>query len=249
MWPFCTVSYGNCNSKAVIMKTLWEKIRAFRNSRKKYLVTLVLFVVVLALGAYSYKHGRGMKSIDYALSVDVEVARVNNTHLTLRDMAFYVAFEEAEVNKQALIYYPENPAKYWNVHTEGLYIRNAARNAAMQMAIHDELFYQMAVEEELSLNEEEEAILASAIEDRWADIKDVDADIKLGINKKDIERTVRKIALAEKMQACYAQLQHYDYEDWNYAADTYKAFLEKQDVRIEKELWKRVPFGNITTSY
>ena len=79
--------------------------------------------------------------------------------ITLREFALYVAHQEMEVQKQANVYDPQDTRKYWNVHTDGVYISHAARNEAMSMAIHDEVFYQIAIELQLQLSEAEKKIL------------------------------------------------------------------------------------------
>ena len=124
---------------------LRERIRRFRRSPKKYLVTLALSVLVVVLGWYSMQNRSGRDRLVYADSLDLVAAEVNGEELTLRDLAFYVAYEEAEVEERAIAYDPDDTIQFWNLHTDGVFIRNAARNAAIQMAIHDEIFYRMAI--------------------------------------------------------------------------------------------------------
>lgn len=226
-----------------------QKIREFRQSKKRYMITAILAVVVLMLAGYSYWEDSDRRKLNYADSLSLVAAEVNGVSLTLRQMAFYVAFEENLVEQQALAYDATNTSKYWNLHTDGTFVRVAARNAAIQMAIHDEIFYQMAITEELSLNEDEEAFLAIAVEDFWADLTDMDKEQKLGIEKEDIEMTMRRLALAQKMQTIYAALNNGQPQDYDFYTDTYKGLYEQQDIVIYKNVWSRIRFGNITLEH
>ena len=142
---------------------VWEKLKAFRQSRKKYIITLILLVTLVALMIYGKDTGERRMKLVYSQALDEVAVTVNGTDLTLRDVAFYVAFEEEQVEEQACEYNPEDTSEYWNVHVDGIYIRVAARNAAIQMAIHDELFYQMAMEEKIRLRKSPPASLHTRI--------------------------------------------------------------------------------------
>ena len=100
----------------------------------------------------------------YTESLDKVAASVNGTKLTLREIAFYVAYEEAEVEKQAFAYDAEHPKKYWGIRLNKTYVYAAARNAVIQMAIHDEVFYEMAMQEEIELTDDgaDERVLAGS---------------------------------------------------------------------------------------
>lgn len=216
---------------------------------KKWCITLILLLILAGMAVYSYSKGQTREKLVYAEELARVAATVNGSNLTLRDLAFYVAYEEAEVERQAYIYNPKNTNIYWNLHANNTYIRKAARNAAIQMALHDELFYQMAQAEELELSEEEEASLAEKTEEFWTELIDYGKDERLGIERADIELTMRKMAYAQKMQYIYANVQGMDEEDFDFTSDAYLAFLEEQDYTISEEVWGRVDFGNVTLTH
>jgi hypothetical protein len=216
---------------------------------KKWCVTAFLLLVLAAMGAYSYWKGNLRSKLVYPESLDMVTATVNGEDLTLREVAFYVAYEEEEVERQAYVYDPDDTNVYWNLHANNTYIRNAARNAAIQMAIHDELFYQMALSEELTLSEEEEALLEEQVEETWEDLTDYGKDVRLGVVREDIAQTLEKIAYAEKMQYIYANVQGLDEEDFYFYSDSYLDFLDKQDYKIAEDVWGRVDFGNVTLTH
>lgn len=220
-------------------------IRSVKAHRNNYFMTVVLAAVLIFFLVSSRWQRLQRETIVYKDSLDMKAVTVNGTELTLLDMAFYVAYEEMETEKQALVYDPDNPVKYWNLKLENSYTRVEARNAAMQMAIHDELFYQMAVEEEIELSEEDEAYLEAAHKDFWADLTDIDGDRCMGISQEDIMKTMRKVAVAQKYQRIYAEMNNKSYEDYEFAGDAYKKLLDKQNYKINDRVWKRVSMGSV----
>ena len=220
-----------------------------KGTGKRWIITIILCVLVIALGLFSRWKNRQLAPIDYKNSLGKTVFEINGTSLTLRDMAFYVTYEEAEVAKQAIAYDEKDPKHYWNTRLNGTYVRVAARNAAIQMAIHDELFYQMAMEEGIELTEEEEASYRLTEQDFWQDMVDAEKDVRLGVTEQDIAETMHKIALAQKYQEIYAALQNGEKDDYNFSEEAYKQLLEKQKYKINEKVWKRVSFGTITLDY
>lgn len=226
-----------------------ERIKLYRKSRKKYLLTAVLGILVLALAGYSYYQDSNRTKLVYADSLEQTFASVNGQKLTLWDLAFYVAYEEALVENQALAYDADDTLKYWNLHTDGTFVRVAARNAAVQMAIHDEIFYQMAVEEKLELSEAEYDELAMSFEDFWLDLIEDEKEQKLGVDDNTIFRAMEKLMLAQKMQYIYAELQGVAYEDYDFFTDTYSVLKEQQNVIMNKNVIRRIGFGSITLEH
>ena len=167
---------------------------------KKYKITLILLIITIIMGGIAVENRVNREDIIYNESLSSVVAVVEDESITLREFAVYVAHQEAQVQEQAIIYDPEDTRKYWNVHTDGTYISHAARNEAMSMAIHDELFYQLAQEFDLSFSEEEMQILENDVEDCWNDLVDEEKEKRLGITKEDVYNTMYKIAISQKSQ-------------------------------------------------
>ena len=214
--------------------------------KKRLCITFILVATLVCLVVYSGRQGDKRRKIVYSQSLDLVAAQINGEDLTLRDLAFYVAYEENQVEQQALAYNCEDTSRYWNMRTDHTYIRIAARNAAIQMALHDELFYQMAQQEEIRLSEQEEELLATSVADFWADLTDDEKENMLGIEYEDIAESMEKMAYAQKMQFIYSQLNNTDYETYDFSTDTYAAMLEEQDYKIYEDVWGRVDFGNVT---
>ncbi len=228
---------------------IFQKIHGFYKGMGKYVVTIVLLVLTAVSGGYAYYHAKNHEKIIYSESLSMEAARVNDTVLTLQDMAFYVAYEEALVESQAQIYSPEDTNQYWNAHDKGGFVRIAARDAAIQMAIHDEIFYQMAVDEGIELSEEEENYLLNMQMDFWYDLIDEEKEQRLGVDREQIDASMRKVCIAKKYQDIYAAMNDRETEDYDFSEEGYKELLEENAYKIYEDVWERITFGNVTLKH
>lgn len=221
------------------MKTFFESMKKFR-----VLWILVLVFAVMVFIANETRLGR--EEIVYHESLDKVVATVQGQDITLRDFAVYVAHQEAAVQDQAYAYDMDNTRKYWNMRTDMGFVSQVARNEAMSMAIHDELFYQLFKELDMDFSEEELSAIQSQTEDFWADLVDEGKDTRLGISKDDVYHTMYKIACAQKAQMIYAGIQAVDYEDLDYAETAFLDFLSDYEYEVNDNVLNRLDFGDIT---
>ncbi len=226
-----------------------KNILEYLKHPKKYWLTIVLGIIVIFLGYRAMNQDSKILKVDYLSRHSETAVTVNGEKLTFKDMAFYIAYEEMLVEKQAELYNPDDTAKYWNLHIDGEFVRITARQSAMSMAIHDEIFYQMALEEGISLTDQDMVELENNQDDFWSDFADLDGDEKLGVTREDIDSTMEKIAIAQKYQAIYAQLQGADYEDYDFSGELYDSLLEENNYKINKNVWEKLDFGNIILSH
>ncbi|MGN0415715.1 MAG: hypothetical protein ACI4FX_09510 [Agathobacter sp.] len=224
-------------------------IKPIRGGIHKFFITIVLLMIIVFFVAGTRWKNRQRDPLVFRDSLEQEAVTVNGQPLTLRDLAFYVAYEEAQVEPRALVYDSEHPTRYWNANMGGTYVRVAARDAAMQMAIHDEIFYEMAVGEGIRLRSEEEKYLAQAKDDFWSDLSEHGGDKRMGISEKDILSTMRKITYAQKYQQIYAELHNDSYEEYDFTGEAYQKLLKKQEYKIHDEVWKRVSFGSVSLNH
>ena len=213
---------------------------------KRYKITIVLLVLTIVMGVVAYNTRIGREDIVYKESLDMVVATVEGTEITLRDFAVYVAHQEAQVQEQAIIYDPEDTRKYWNVHTDGTYISHAARNEAMSMAIHDALFYQLSLNFDITFTDEEMQILENDVDDFWNDLVDEEKEKRLGITREDVYNTMYKIACAQKCQMIYAKMHSVSYEDMDFYEEVFLSFLEDYKYEVDDSVLSRIDFGDVT---
>lgn len=216
--------------------------------KKRLCLTAVLLVLTVLTGMEFVRTLQNRQDLVYQDSLSKVAVTVDERELTLYDMAFYVAYQEMVVQKDAMIYNSENPHKYWNAHTNGQFVRVVAEQAVIDMAVHDEIFYQIALAEELELDEREEAYLANEVYDFCSDVSGEQLD-RLGVTAEDIEAAMRKIALANKYQSILSQMKNIEYTEYDYTGSVYVAMLEHHEVVVNESVWDRISVGNITVNY
>lgn len=224
-------------------------MKIFLESMKKFRVLWIFALAIFLLSFIANKSYEGRQDLVYSQSLDKVVAEVEGQKITLRDFAIYVAFQEDFVQEQALIYDSENTRKYWGLNLNGEFISLSTRDTAVEMAIHDELFYQLSQEHKLDLTEDELAVLNNDVDDFWSDLVDEGKDIKLGISRDDVYQSFYKIALGQKAQLIYAAMDGVDYEDYNFGEEEYLTFLKNYEYKIEDSVLERLNFGNITLEH
>ena len=216
--------------------------------KRKLRVTFVLLGLVMLLAIAARQDRMRKQKIIYAESLDVVAVTVDEVDLTLRDIAVYVAYQEKTVQKDAVIYDSEKPHKYWNTYTNQYFVRSLAEKAVRNMAIHDEIFYRMALAEGLVLDEREEAYLFNEQQDFLMDLS-AEQMARLGVTEEDLLGSMRKIALANKCQSILAQSNGIYYEDYNYTGAVYELILAEHKVKVDESVWDRIAVGNITVNY
>lgn len=221
----------------------------FKKSFKKFRMVWIVVLVVSAVIWLSKLDIQKKKGLVYKESLDEVVATVEDTDITLRDFAVYVAYQEQEVDASAKIYDKENPQKYWGLHTNGTFIKFQARNEAMSMAIHDRLFYLLSKELDISLTEEEHNIVKNNTMDFWSDLLDDEKQLVLGIFYEDVQRTMEQIALAEKCQHIYAEMDGLQMEDYDFAGEEYQEFSKDYKIKVYDQVLEQLNFGRITLNY
>ena len=231
------------------MRQVMRLARAFgeviKNPRK-HLVTIILAVIVIILGFYSFSANSNRQKINYSEYLEDSAAEVNERILTLKDVAFYVAFEEKVVEEEALVYNPDDTNKYWNLHIDGEFIRVSARKSAIMMAIHDEVFCQLAEADGVKLNNEDYEFLDNNFEDFINDIEEYNALDKIGVSEDTIYSAMERAALAQKYQMIYAALNNKDSSYYDFSAEGFEKLLREYDYSINEHIWDRVDFGNVT---
>ena len=224
-------------------------MKAFLQSVKKFRGLWIFVIGFALLSVFADYSRRGKEDIVYPESLELVVATVGEEEITLREFALYVAHQEMEVQKQANVYDPQDTRKYWNVHTDGVYISHAARNEAMSMAIHDEVFYQIAIELQLQLSEDEKKILQNDVDDFWYDLTDDEKEKRLGVTKEDIYRAMEKIAYAQKAQFICAGMEGVSYSDYDYYEEVFLDFLSDYEYKVNDRVLNRLDFGDITLEH
>lgn len=220
--------------------------------RGEWIAMLAILVVVAALVIYSFweRAQESKEWLVYPDCLDMTAVIVNSNPLTLRDMAFYIAYDEQTVEEQALLYDEEDSTRYWNlfINHDG-FVRETAKNATMQKAIHDEIFYRMAQKENVVLTAEDEPKLQEVKSMFWNSILYGDKQERMGVTKEDLDGTIEKVAIAQKYQGLYAKEKNVPFADYDSTGDAYHAMLEENKVEIQEEVWDKVHYGDVSLAH
>ena len=71
--------------------------------RQKLRFTAVLVVLVIILGTASYREQGKRQKLSFPESLDLVVVTVDGKTVTLREMAFYIAYEEGNMRPSSII--------------------------------------------------------------------------------------------------------------------------------------------------
>lgn len=215
--------------------------------KRRLITTVVLLALAVLTGTEFVRTIETRQDLVYARSLSKVAVTIDDKELTLSDVAFYVAYQEKTVQQDAVIYDPEKPHKYWNAHTNGEFVRVVAEQAIVDMAVHDEIFYQLAIAEGIALDEREEAYLANEIYDFCSDVTEEQLE-KVGMTTADVALTMSKIALANKYQSILAQMENVEYTEYDYTGSVYADFIAGYEIVVNESVWDRISVGNITVN-
>lgn len=210
-------------------------------------VVILLCVGVMAYALITMGTGRG--PLDYREHLQDTAVTVDGKSVTFEDLAFYILFEERKVEEQARIYNPDYTKDYWNIHTNDTFIQLEAKEVVMGMAIHDELFYQLAVEAGMDdMSDSELQDLDYATTDFWEDMLDIQWEL-LPCKQDIINEQIKKAAIAEKYQNYLAEEFGPSIAAYKYDGYYYEQILKEHTVKINKKLWDKFVLGDITLEH
>ena len=119
----------------------------------------------------------------------------------------------------------------------------------MEMAIHDHLFYQLAVEDGMdTLTADEERDLEFAITDFWEDLYEQQWD-KLPCDQDTINEQIRLAAVAEKFQNYLAVNKGPSQAAYKYDGYYYEQIRSQHSIKINNKRWSRCVMGDVTLTH
>ncbi len=216
---------------------------------KKKLLRLLVPIALLAFMVWGgYIGVRDRTTYSYMEHLDEVAVTVDGEDITLRDMLFYVAFEERKVEDDAASYNPDNTIEYWNIHTNGAFFKDIVKDTVMGMAVHDAILYKQADESNIILNSSERTSREDAKTDFWSDLYDIQLE-RLEGYEEIINTSIDHVALAQKYQGILAEKEDKDYHDLDWDGEVFEEYKSSHDIVINKKVWKRIVFGDVTLDH
>ena len=138
-----------------------SKKHAYRANVKRGLaVFFIVFLLLMVFSLISKYRSYQRERFEYEEHLEDAVIQVDGETVTLRRFGYYIYKVEDFVQKQALLYDQDDPIQYWNVHfsagMDSVFMRDYAKEIALEACIQDLIYAQRAREEGYSLSPEEE---------------------------------------------------------------------------------------------
>ena len=209
-------------------------------------------VFILCVGVVVYAlltMGSGRDPINYFDHLEDTAVSLDSEEISFEDLAFYILYEEGKVEEQAKIYNKDYTKDYWNIHTNDTFIQSEAKNVVISMAIHDHLFYRLAVEQGMDkLDGVEQIELEGSITDFWEDLLDEQWE-HLPCDTDTINEQIRIAAVAEKYGNYLAKEYGPSTAAYKYDGYYYSQILDEHKVKINKKLWDKFVLGDVTITH
>ena len=226
-----------------------------KQSEKRAVIAIICVIIALIAVSFGVKM---LRRFDYADHLDETVITVDKNNITLREFGYYVFRVEAFIQKQALIYDPDDPVHWWHIHfdagEDSQFVSDYAKTFAISLCIAEEIYCREALSRGMALDENEEDLM---IDDAMEMLDNMDAEqmAATGLDKDMVLELSRKHALASKYAAWLAEnadLAAYPGEaaklvDWD-GAYYREVILPKHSVVTNDRLLDKITLGTITVN-
>ena len=222
---------------------------------KKAVIVVIIVNLILVITALCWIK---LSRFDYSDHLDDAVIMIDDRSVTLREFGYYIYKVEDFVQKQALIYDPDNPKHWWNTHfsagMDSQFVCDYAKKVAINTCISDEIYYQEAVSSGITLSNDEEIQAADTAKEAFNSMTP-EQITATGINEVIVLDMTRRHALAAK----YAETLIENEDMTAYSDDPQKLvnwdgafYLEKVLPRhvtwTNEEVLNQITFGLITVN-
>ncbi len=224
-------------------------------NEKKIIIIVAIVSVIAIIGAQIYKT---VTAFHYEDHLDEVLISVDGDTLTLREFGYYIYTTEEFVQKQALIYDPEDHLHWWNTHfSAGLdsqFVSELAMKTAINTYLSHEIYYSEAHEEGTELTSSEEEAAKAEAKELYQKMSAIQLE-RTGLNEALIYSAICRQKLAAKYAGYLALgIDFSGYEDEPSAllsgdGDYFQSvILPQHKVEINEKLMKNLKMGRITVN-
>lgn len=173
------------NANKTIKKPKEKQIQMEGSKKNIILIAVLAAVVLIVCGAVGFEK----------LHKDV-IITLDNKKLYLDDLIYYIYMQESQANMMQQYFGNWD----WDAaYDEEKTMREAISEQILDQAIRDELLYEEAKKEGLTLTEEDEEAINSSIEEITASFTSKKRN-KLGLTKSNLKSILTKLSLAQQYQ-------------------------------------------------
>lgn len=133
-------------------------MKTIRENKKGLLLFLLVIVLLLGLNLASILYNQANRFVYEEHLSDMAIT-IDDRPVTLRELGYYVYTVEDFVQKQALLYNPDNPTDYWNTYfsagNSSKHVSAMAKETVYETCICDHVYESMALAEDYELTQAE----------------------------------------------------------------------------------------------
>jgi len=215
---------------------------------KKTILAVVLLLMVSLVVIFTAYQTTDNEDFVYKEHLQDVVFELDGKKFTLDEMSYYIAMQEVAIEKQAEVYNSEDTKEYWNIYTNGDFIRHSSKETTFHTAVHDMLLYEEAKKENVELTKEEENYVKSKVSDLYYDLTN-EGKKKAKITEEAMFLVAEKSAIAEKYQKALAKEKKRNFGAYDYNGKAYETMLKKHELVTNEKLWKKVVMGEVTLEH
>ena len=228
-----------------MIKKTKDRIESFMHKHYYLLFVICILLIALIIMIFvTYQKEKSLKtSFEFNKSLDKPIITINNNQIPLQEFAYYIMTIEKDINNKAYNYNPENMNSYWNLYINNTFIRNYAKDAALNAFIRDNIYNLEAIEHNYKLTTKD-------IEDTTKDASRIMEELTTyqmdatNFNVGKLLIVLNKVKLTEKYITALMK-EGYTKEDLDTNGSYYKDISEKYNIQI-MPIIEDLVFGTIT---
>lgn len=222
-------------------------------AQKKELRSNVIFaavVILMLVGITIVCVNRWNSEFSYVKELDETLFIYDGKEVELREITYYIMIEEESVNQVAGEYDPMNSNAYWNLHVNGEYVSEKAKEAALDYCVRDVIYAYKAKEVDLELSKSQIADLEQKAENIFEGL--TEKQLELGLTQEDIYKALYNNLLADEYVLLMAKKDGVKMEEKvlsaYYGINSYffKRTRAELDFVLNEVLWEEITLGNLT---
>lgn len=224
-------------------------------NEKKIIIILAIASIIAIIGAQIY---RTAMAFHYKDHLDEVLISVDGDALTLREFGYYIYTTEEFVQKQAVLYDPEDPLHWWNTHfsagPDSQFVSELAMKTAINTCLSHIIYCREAQLSGIALNSKEEENASTEASEMYKKIGASNREIT-GLDEALIHSAVYRRVLAAKYAEHLALSTDFSgYEDepgvlLSGDGDYFQnVILPRHEVVINEKLMKHIKLGRITVN-
>ncbi len=224
-------------------------------NEKKIIIIVAVICIIAIIGAQIDKTARAFHYEDH---LDEVIISVDDEALTLREFGYYIYTTEEFVQKQAVLYDPEDHLHWWNTHfSAGLdsqYISELAMKTAINTYLSHAIYSNEAHRERITLSSSEEEAAGTEAKETYQKMSASQLE-RTGLDEALIYSAICRRGLAAKYARNLAlSIDFSGYEDdpsvlLSGDGEYFQSvILPQHKVVINEELMKNLKMGRITVN-